>query len=145
MKRFTGSFSLIILILVFLSSCENRSKQQLCGDPGPVIVGIWLVDKNDSSLVGKKYDPDSIRLSVENMSIDLQFDHGEIIFNYSSLEPFNKSTYYLILSKTETDTIKLVVNQQNDGDCGPYYSIDKFSYNSSTISKMTAWTYKIIK
>ena len=145
MKTLFILFTAILLSSALFISCSNKSKEELCGDPLPVYLHFYLVDKNDSLLIGTKYDPDSIKLTVENKSINLSFDHGSIFFNYQILEEYNHSNYYLFLSKTDSDTINLVVNHKWDGACGPYYGVTTFSYNSTPISHITGLTYKIIK
>jgi hypothetical protein len=145
MKRFIFYFGCLIILSTLLISCSNKSKNKLCGDPGPVFLQFYFVDKNDSNLIGKKYFPDSIKLTVQEKSIDLIYDHGSMLFDYEILEPYNNSTYLLTLSKTDVDTINLIVNHQYDGECGPYYGVTKLLYNSKSISQVTGNVYKIVK
>jgi len=145
MKRFSFYLSFLVFLSSLIISCTNKSKTKLCGDPGPVFLQFYFVDKNDSNLMGKKYFPDSIKLTVQDKSITLTYDHGSMLFDYEILEPYNGSTYLLTLSKTDVDTINLIVSHQYDGECGPYYGVTKLLYNSKSISQVNGNTYKIVK
>lgn len=145
MKRSTLIFTLLLQPFLFLNSCRNDKSQPLCGDPIPTSLQIYLVDKNDSLVIGRKYDPDSIRFTVNNKNIDIQILQGRIYFAYPDLEEFNSMKYLLSLSKNDTDTVNLVVYHNYVEDCGNYYGVGSLSYNSKPIEPVTGLVYKIVK
>lgn len=145
MKRTTLFFTLLFLSLLFQNSCSNEHKQPLCGDPLPSNLEICLVDKSDSLLIGNKYDQDSIKLSVNNTTVDIHISNGRISFVYPNLEEYNNLNYILYLSISDKDTINLLVNHQYIDDCGNYYGVTSFSYNSNQIEPITGLVYKIVK
>jgi hypothetical protein len=59
-----GLILFFLFLVIFLSSCNGRK----CFPP-PNSIFIYLVDKNDSLLIGTKYSPDSIRLKVDNRTL----------------------------------------------------------------------------
>ena len=89
MKRTTLIFTLLFQSLLFLNSCSNDHKQPLCGDPMPINLEIYLVNNSDSLLIGKKYDQDSIKLTVNNTMVDINISNGRISFVYPNLEEYN--------------------------------------------------------
>ncbi len=111
----------------------------------PTKVAICLVDHNDSLLIGKKYNQDSIKLTVNNTMVDIHFSNGTISFVYPGLEEYNNLNYTLHLSKSDNDTVNLVVNHQYIEDCGNYYGITSLSYNSKLIEPSAGFVYKIVK
>jgi len=135
---------IILLIITLLSAWSCDLKQPPCGDPAAESVEIWLVDKYDSSLLGKLYSPDSIKLLVDNQPIKLSFNNHWISFYYSYLSPFNNSTYLLYLNKTDVDTIKLVV-ENYENKCGKYNLLTSLNYNSKFLSPIATHIYKIQK
>lgn len=145
MKRTTLIFALLFQSLLLLNSCGNEHKQTPCSDPIPSNLEIYLVDNKDSLLIGKKYNQDSIKLTVNNKMIDIFISNGRISFVYPNLEEYNNLTYTLYLSKSEEDTIKLIVNHQYIEDCGNYYGVTSLSYNSKQIEPITGLLYKIVK
>ncbi|MEI6174376.1 MAG: hypothetical protein WCR01_11555 [Bacteroidota bacterium] len=145
MKRSTLIFTLLLQPLLFLDSCTNDHAQPPCGDPIPTSLQIYLVDKNDSLLIGRKYNQDSIKLTVNNKNIDIQISQGKIIFVYPDLVEYNNMNYLLSLSKNEIDTVNLVVYHNYVEDCGNYYGVGSMSYNSKRIEPVTGLVYKIIK
>jgi len=145
MKRSTSIITILFQLLILLNSCNNNHKQPLCGDPIPSSVEIFLVDNNDSLLIGKKYNPDSIKLTVNNKMVDIHCTNGRISFVYTNMEEYNNLNYILYLSKTDEDTISLIVNHQYIEDCGYYYGITSLSYNSKQIEPLNGLVYKIVK
>lgn len=145
MKRTTLIFTLLFQSLLLLNSCSNDHKHPLCGDPIPSNLEIYLVDKNDSLLIGKKYDQDSIKLTVNNTMVGIHISNGRISFLYPNLELYNNLNYTLYLSKSDEDTINLIVNHQYIEDCGYYYGITSLSYNSKQIEPLNGLVYKIVK
>lgn len=133
---------LLLILLGIVNSCNV--KPPLCGDPASEFVQIWLVDKNDSSLVGTKYSVDSIKLVVDSIPVGIQIYHHTINFQFSALGSFNNSNYYLTLSKIDVDTIKMIV-EHYEGKCFPYNTIAGFSYNSIPVSTSSGRLYKIVK
>jgi len=145
MKRTTLIFTLVFQSLLFLNSCSNDHNQPLCGDPIPSNLEIYLVDNNDSLLIGKKYNQDSIKLTVNNVMVDIHISNGRISFFYPNLEEYNNLNYTLYLSKSDEDTINLIVNHHYIEDCGNYHGVTSFSYNSEQIEPITGLVYKIVK
>jgi len=145
MKRSALIFALLLQPFLFLNSCRNDKSQPLCGDPIPTSLQIYLVDKNDSLLIGRKYDPDSIRLTVKNENIDIQISQGRIYFSYPDLVEFNSMNYLISLSKNDIDTINLTVYHNYVEDCGDNYGVGSLSYNSKPIEPITGLVYKIVK
>jgi hypothetical protein len=132
-------FSLFLVII--LSSCSGRK----CFPP-PNSIFIYLNDKNDSLLIGTKYSPDSIRLMVDNKTLQIKIDEGELNVLYSGFNAYNDLNYYLYLSSTDTDTINLKI-LMNDTDCGPEYHCNELKYNSKVITPKpnTYLVHKILK
>ena len=145
MKSILFSAVFILPAILFLDSCTNKTEKIPCGDPLPSYMQVCLVDNNDSSLIGKTFNQDSIKLTVENKLVDLQFYRNSILIPYQLLEEYNNSDYSLYLSMTDSDTINLVVHHQYQEGCGNYYGITSFSYNLQSISQIGGLTYKIIK
>jgi hypothetical protein len=145
MKRTTLIFTILFQSLLFLNSCNNDNKQTLCGDPIPTNLEIYLVDNSDSLLIGKKYDQDSIKLTVNNKMVEIHISNGKISFMYPSLEEYNNVNYTLYLSKSDKDTINLIVNHQYIEDCGNYYGVTSLSYNSKQIEPIAGLVFKIVK
>lgn len=136
---------LLISFLPLLDSCHKGENN--CGDPPGSFIQIILVDKNDSLLVGRKFDPDSVNLSVNNKLIMLSIYRGIITFNYNLGEQYNKDNYLLFLSKFDTDTINLTVNHYYNGNCWDYYKFNNFKYNFVNIASVpyNDHCFKIIK
>jgi len=128
--------------LLFFFSCGRYGP---C-DPSPRMMAIELVDKNDSLLIGKTYNPDSIRLTVDNTRLSIMIQHGQIQLFYAGLDIYNEANYFLYLSKSTTDTLKLTVSKHHN-KCGDYYDFDGLTYNSKNISPVpnTDIVFKIIK
>ena len=145
MKSSLLIFPILLLSFFLLNSCSNDKIQPLCGDPIPTSLEMYLVDKNDNLLIGKEYDPDSIKLMVNNSMVDIHVAEGRISFVYPNLEDYNNATYTLYLSKSDDDTINLIVNHQYVEGCGNYYGVKALSYNSKQIEPITGLVYKIIK
>jgi len=145
MKRSALIFTLLLQPFLFMNSCRNDKSQPLCGDPISSSLQIYLVDQNDSLLIGRNYNPDSIRLTVNNKNIDIQISQGSIIFVYPNLEEFNNMNYLLSLSKNDIDTVNLVVYHNYVEDCGNYYGVGSMSYNAKPIEPITGLVYKIVK
>ena len=148
LKRFQFRFFLPCLLggIIIVSSCSNKSSP--CGDPAPTIMQIALVDQNDSLLIGKKYLPDSIQLIAGNKKLNITVENGFIIVNYGSLEIYNSDNYFLYLSKADTDTLNIQVNDPYNNDCGIYYpELGTFQYNFKSISPDTynKSVFKILK
>ena len=148
LKRFQFLVFLPCLLcgIIIISSCNNKSSP--CGDPAPTIMQIALVDHNDSLLIGKKYIPDSIQLIAGNKKLNITVEKGFIIVNYGSLEIYNSDNYFLYLSKADTDTLNIQVNDVYNKDCDNYYpELGAFQYNFKTISPDTynKFVFKIIK
>jgi hypothetical protein len=132
------------LILIF-SSCSKKATP--CGDPAPTFIQIGLVDNNDSLVIGKKYDPDSIKLNVDGKNVNVYFSKGYMIINYDGYDIYNNMNYLLYLSKTDVDTLTLKVHRY-ESECWSYY--DEFgglTYNSKIISPVSynKFEFKIIK
>ncbi len=77
--------------------------------------------------------------------VDIHFSNGTISFVYPGLEEYNNLNYTLHLSKSDNDTVNLVVNHQYIEDCGNYYGITSLSYNSKLIEPSAGFVYKIVK
>jgi hypothetical protein len=145
MKRTILTFALLFQLVLLSNSCRIDQKQPLCGDPISSTIKIWLVDESDSLLIGKHYDQDSVKLTVNNTTVDIDISNGIIYFAYPSLEEYNDLNYTLYLSKSDEDTINLIVNHQYVEDCGNYYGVTSLSYNSKQIEPISGLFYKIVK
>jgi len=132
-------FSLFFVIILY--SCNGKK----CFPP-PNSIFIYLVNKDDSLLIGTKYSPDSIRLMVNNKTLQISIDNGELKVLYSGFDDYNDLDYYLYLSSTDTDTINLKI-LMNDTHCGPEYHCNELKYNSEVIAAEpnTYLVYKILK
>ena len=138
-------FPLILVVMVIFSSC--RKKTTPCGDPAPTLIDIGLVDKNDSLLIGNKYNPDSIKLIVDEKNVDVYVHKGYISINYAGLYIYNNMNFFLYLSKTDVDTLNLKVHRY-ESECWNYYEeFGGLTYNSKIISPVSynEFEYKIIK
>lgn len=115
-------------------------------DPSPRMMAIELVDGHDSLLIGKKYLPDSIRLTVDNNNLSIKVQFGQIQILYAGLDIYNDANYFLYLSKSTTDTLRLTVSKHHN-KCGDYYDFDGLTYNSKNISPVpnTDIVFKIKK
>jgi len=134
-----------LLVFLFLfSSCRNKPLP--CGDPPPAFVRIILTDQHDSLLVGKKYNPDSISLMANHEKISLSVEKGIITLHYAGLEKYNSENYWLTLSKTDTDTLRLTVTKHS-GSCWDYDEFSNLVYNSATVSPVSydKFVFKIVK
>jgi hypothetical protein len=151
MKKITKSFRIHLLFPFFLggacifSSCIEKIVN--CDDPAPTFIRITLVDKNDSLLIGTKYFPDSIHLTVNNEIIPFSIGGGSVWIYYSGLEVYNNDNYLLYLSKDDTDTLNLRVYSYHTHDCGNYYDFGGLKYNFRDISPGTYdhTSFKVIK
>jgi len=133
-------------IMLIFSSCNKKTMP--CGDlvPVPTLIQIGLVDKNDSILIGNKYDPDSIKLSVDEKNVTVYFYKGYMSINYYGFDIYNNKNYFLYLSNTDGDTLNLKVLRY-ESECGSYYEFDGLTYNSKVISPVpyNKFVFKIIK
>jgi hypothetical protein len=140
MKKMTrkkrGYFLFLIVFggTFLLTSCPGRFIH--CGDPEISCIRIMLVDKNDSNLIGKRYDPDSISLSVNHQSIAMDVENGSILIYFPGLQVHNSENYLLYLSKEDTDTLNLRVYEYSTKDCGTYFDFGGMKYNSADVSSI---------
>jgi hypothetical protein len=141
-------FQLLLSFILFgvfiFSSCNEKHAQ--CGDPADPVIQIALVDQNDSLLIGRKYHPDSIRLTVDNKTLYMDIEQGYIFLNSCILDAYNNDNYFLYLSKSDTDTLNLQILKY-EGVCGTYYGFGGLKYNSKEISPVfyNKYVFKIIK
>jgi hypothetical protein len=132
---------ILVLLAGLLISCDKKSGD--CGDPYPSICRLYLVDSNDSLLVGQKYSVDSVRLYYDTFKIKLNIDNGIIIFSYTNKIIWNKDLI-LYLNKNDQDTLRLSVGTVIK-ECWSVAEIDTFKYNNSVIKTFTGNSYKIQK
>jgi hypothetical protein len=130
---------IIFAALLIVFSCSKKSVP--CGDPVPSLIEIALVDKNDSLLIGKKYDPDTIKLwgYIKDQRQDFygNFNEGYITIFYSWDQGLDYTdNFYMYLSKDDIDTVNLKssVRQNN---CGNFYDLQGVRYNSKEVVPIT--------
>jgi hypothetical protein len=143
--KFRQLLPLILGLISIFSSCSKKTSP--CGDPAPTIIQIGLVDRNDSLLIGKMYDPDSIKFCVGEKRIFVGFYKGYMSINYNGFEVYNNMNCFLYLSKTDVDTLTFKVLRY-DSECWNYYNeFDGLTYNSKLISPLSVdkSVFKIIK
>jgi hypothetical protein len=128
---------------ILVPSC--RINTVICGDPLPAYLEIALVDAKDSLLIGTVYNPDSIKLTLDNHPLDIQILHGYILIGYGGMEIYNLKDYLLYLNYKDTDTLNLAVSSHYDDHCGTTYRFSGLKYNSKTISPFNSLTYKVVK
>jgi hypothetical protein len=129
--------------LWIFQSCEPKP-HSLCGDPPPQYIGVALVDSNDNLLIGPVYNPDSIKLTLDNKPLEIHFDKGYIVIYYGGMDIYNLRNYLLYLNYKDTDTLNLAVSGHYDDQCGSYYYFSGLKYNSKTVGGYHLY-YKIIK
>jgi hypothetical protein len=138
----TAAFILIAgLFLTVLWAC-NRPK---CF-PEPNGVAIFLVDSAGNNLVGSRYNKDTIRLILPDQTLRNITEDVFISFIYSGFQKYNGSNYLLYLSKSDTDTLNLTVEEKSTS-CGPEYHCTEFRYNSKVVQAEpnSYLQYKIVK
>jgi len=142
--QFHHLIPILLSVTLALSSCSKKAEP--CGDPSSASIQIDLVDKNDSLLIGKKYDPDSIKMNVEGKNVSIYIYEGHMEIDYSGFDIYNNRNYFLYLSKTDTDTLNLkVLSYENK--CWSSYGFSGLTYNSKVISPVSynKFLFKIIK
>jgi hypothetical protein len=146
------STRLVWLILIsgffFLVSCDFLNVKPNCGDPPYTGIDLLLVDARDSLVIGKKYNPDSIRLSVKDVPIEMAVQNGVIHLNYSYFTQYNDENFILYLSKADQDTLNFIINKYNNGECGTVLSVGSFHYNKALLSpdpNGNNYTYRVVK
>ena len=110
-----------------------------------------LLDKSEISLIGndKLYKPDSISMIIDGSKWTTIIDSDKILWNYSGLDKYNETKYFLYLSSIDTDTIDFKISRQT-GECFDSFKIDTLKYNNNIIIPDTSdyqnrLVYKIIK
>ncbi len=118
-----------------------------CGDPMPTLAGIELVDRNDSLLVGTKYDPDSVYLTVNNEILSISVDRGIIWISYGLPKHYLAQDFYLTLSAEDTDTLKFNAYAVTPEDCSTYWVFNGLNYNSKDLAPVQGvpLIFKIVK
>jgi len=133
--------------LLFLTSCDkNKNKSDDCnGDPKANYFVLTLVDKNDSLLIGQKYNADSIRLYLNDSTMHIYVECGVIFLNYTLWQKFNNKNYILYLSHSDQDTLNFLVKNVNT-PCGTILNVDTIYYNNKAIAPSNGiLNFKIIK
>jgi hypothetical protein len=135
----------MVVVFLFILSCY----QPECSDPRQAKILLTLTDSNDSVLIGKKYDPDSIRLSINNSRLYIYITKGVIVLNYYDWIKYNPEDYILYLSKEDQDTMNLSIRTEFYEECGGYNYIDSLLYNHKLIypvyTPKKPPNYKVIK
>jgi hypothetical protein len=146
MKHVQRPWIFLLPALFLLLSCHPWNVDPPCGDPMPNFIELSLVDSSDSLLVGKIYDPDSIRMSVNNEQADLYLQHGVIIINYAGFQQYSTGNFILYLSKEDQDTLNFNIHQVHTKDCGSYLTLELFQYNQKYIyPKDGHYSYRVVK
>ena len=143
MKKYFSAIIITICISVFIS-CVKKSKHQDCGDPAPFYCMLSLVDADNNYLLGKKYFEDSIKLSVDQSTIELYFSDSIIYFYYEGLEKYNESDYMFELNSEEIDTLNLTVRDYIT-ECWEGSALEGFRLNREEILPTGSNNYMIEK
>lgn len=134
--------SLFLIISTTLNSC-NRCKNVT---PPIQYFELSIVDVNNTNLLGTTYNETSFKLYNNYSEIWLNYGptlHGEVLrIEYAQIE--TNAKYYLELSSTDTDTIKVDFNTTEE-KCYDVYDIQSFQYNGQSLNYDKGVQYKIVK
>ena len=133
-----------ILFIFFVIILHYRCNPD-CRGEGLVVplISFSIMDTAENDLIGNGlYDPFFIELrTTDNDKIQLNFEesvipHRVYISNYNtSLEALNDSDYFLHLSNSDTDTIRMNVTQMFDQCDNPYYESNSFTHNGILLNE----------
>ena len=132
----------ILLLSIILFGCNENFPD--CGDPVSMNCELVIVDSLNNNLIGTKYNQDSIRLSVNNALIPLNFSNGTIIFNFTGFDSFNDLNYILKLNSDDSDTLNIKIRKYTN-QCWSGYAIDTMHYNNQVLHTSSANSYRLIK
>lgn len=134
--------SSFLIIGILFSSCD-RCKNVL---PPLSYFEIALVDENGNNLLGTTYNQSSFKLFSNEFELWLNYEpafQGEILrIQYDSIE--TDKEYYLQLSSTETDTIRVTFNRKH-GKCYDSFDPQSFFYNGQSILSTQSVKYIVVK
>ena len=148
MKRlsFLIESAVIIMFIFNVVSCKHNKEQPECGDPAPNIFNLVLKDKNDSLVIGKEYNQDTVKLTVNKKKADFFIYNGVISVHYDTLQPYNTDEYILYLRESDQDTLNLIITTHTPSECPKFLKLDSLYYNHKFIpSNKGDLTFKILK
>ena len=142
--RFRLLFIVLPGLLIF-QSCKLDNR--ICVDLPPDFIEVALVDSNNNLLIGSVYNPDSIKLTLDDKLLDINFDQGYLVINYAGMDIYNLKKYLLYLNYQDSDTLNLSVSGHYDDQCGSYYTFSGLKFNSRNVANVPGdnTRFKIIK
>lgn len=146
--KFSGVIFIMITLSLIFFSCKHKHDeiQTLCGDSIPPVFNLVLKDINDSLLIGKEYSQDTVSLTLNNKKVNFFIYKGIITVTYDTLQPYSSGEYILYLSKSDQDTLNLIIKTHTPAECPEFIKLDSLLYNHKFMPPNQGdLTYKIIK
>ena len=134
----------VLFVVPILHSCNSDYVDFSCSPKLPY--GIEIIDKDSLNILGfdKQYNPDSIYYEIDNKVIKAYTTLDHISINFIGLDKMNDKDFYLHLNSSDTDTLKMMVENKTN-ECGDNITtIIEFYYNKKQIIEKKR-IFKIIK
>lgn len=133
-----------LLIVFALLGCKDND-DIACYEIPPQTATLQIVDQENNNLIGENniYPFDSIKITYNKEQVDIYLDSDSTVSFYYDDTPLNQQ-YLLFLNSEIPDTIDIVTQFIDGGECPGYHKINSFAFNDSTFTD-SYYIYKIEK